>query len=75
MSIVPEQAAKAALLAALDPEDEKLVEVVARALCEHHAQMMKTISSEEYWLTGAHVFRDDARAAIAALRAMAQGGQ
>jgi len=51
--------ARAALLAALDPEDEALVEAVGRSIADECG----------LWSEGR------ARAAIVALRTMAQGGQ
>lgn len=69
--------ARATLLAALDPEDEALVEAVARAMYEHtrtdprftaRPAWEDNDSARDYWPWFA-------RAAIAKLKRMAQGGR
>jgi len=58
--------ARSALLVALDPEDEKLVEAVARGV---HAEN-RTTPFEDLWEGAMQCALADARAAIAALRAL-----
>lgn len=72
--------ARAALLAALDPEDEALVSAIAQRLADdatvarNESRMIRQgmdLSSAEP--VSPSIFKKDARAAIAALKAAAQG--
>ena len=76
----PHEFASAALLAALDPEDEALVEIGARALWKAHAFPMPGIAPrtwdrfKEESPFDYEMFRGYAIATLVAFKAAAQGG-
>lgn len=78
--IGPPVMARAALLAALDPEDEALVEIAAKAIfTEAHVRGIAggnviALPWEPQIEEIKREYRDFGRAAIVALRAMSQGG-
>lgn len=73
--------ARAVLLAALDPEDEALVEIVARAICvgdpdrSTHPRAGRSGIVLDVAIRSWQNYREEAKAALSAIKTTAQGEQ
>lgn len=71
---VAKGAARAALLAGLDPEDEAMVERVAKHICDERYGPLRN-NAKAAWEWERRLYDHIARAAISALKSLAEGDQ